>query len=249
MFIMKKYTITILTATLILTFFACTHKSGHITMISPVSNNTNNNNNNNNTPPLDTTQDVIDTSVCFERDILPIFTGSCAMAGCHNATYAKDGYIFTSYSTITAKGLVKGNSNASLIYTECKNGKMPKSPIAKLDSTQLSLISRWINMGATDDTDCPVNCDTTKFTFAAAIVPILQANCYSCHSTSAAPSVGGGYILDTYAGVLAQAQNGNLLGGIEHTAGLGAMPLGGAMLSECKITQVKEWVAAGAKNN
>src|SRR5690349_8075119 len=44
-----------------------------------------------------------DTALCFERDILPIFQSNCAKSGCHDAASAQDGYVFTSYQTITAK--------------------------------------------------------------------------------------------------------------------------------------------------
>ncbi len=193
--------------------------------------------------------DIMDTSVCFQRDVLPVFIASCAKSGCHDAATQKKGYNLTSYSHIIAKGLVAGNSSASKLYTDCVSGKMPQSPTPKLDSTQLSFMKRWINMGAHNDTDCIVNCDTTKFTFANAIVPILKSYCYSCHATAPAASSGGGIILDNYNSVLAQAQNGNLMGDLQHLTGHHAMPLGGSKLSDCKITQFRKWIDAGALNN
>ncbi len=205
------------------------------------------------TPPDSTTVDSTvtygDTSVCFQRDVMPIFTGSCAKAGCHDATTRADGYNLTSYSTILLKGLVKFSSGSSKLYTKCVSGKMPESPTPKLDSTQLSFIRRWIDKGAPDDTDCAVACDTTKFTFAAAIVPILSTYCYSCHASSAAASSGSGIVLDTYSGVVAQAQNGKLISDIDHSAGADFMPLGGYKLPDCQITQIKKWIEAGAPNN
>lgn len=239
---MKKFPILAPIVLLVICFYACTHKQQIHTIAT-----TNTSNNTNNT--TDTTQDTRDTSVCFQRDVLPIFTGYCAKSGCHDAATAKKGYILSSYSTIIRKGLVKGNAGASKLYTDCLSGKMPKSPTPKLDSTQLNFMSRWINMGAPNDTNCAVNCDTTKFTFAAAIVPILSNYCYSCHATASAPGSGGGIILDTYNGVLIEAQNGKLLGDLQHASGYNYMPLGGAQLSECKITQVSKWIAAGAQNN
>jgi len=244
---MKKFAFIISTAILILCFYACTHKP----QISPVvatgnNTNTNNNNNNNNT---DTTKDIVDTTVCFQRDILPIFTAYCAKSGCHDAITDAKGYNLSSYATIIQKGIVKGSAASSEIYAECYNGKMPKSPTPPLNGTQMNLLKQWINMGAPDDTDCIVNCDTTKFTFSAAIVPILSNYCYSCHSTASAASTGGGIILDTYNGVLIQAQNGKLIGDLQHAPGFNYMPLGGAQLSECKITQVSKWISAGAQNN
>ena len=245
---MKKFAFIIPLALFVLLFYACTHKPflqtapkthDTTTHITPVDT----------THTTDTTQDVVDTSVCFQRDILPMLQSNCAISGCHNAASAHKGYVYTTYATIMAKGIIPGNINSSATYTYCLSGKMPKSPVPAFDSTKLSLLRRWIINGAHDDTDCIVNCDTTKFTFAATIVPLLSANCYSCHATSSAASVGGNIILDTYTGVLTQAQNGKLLGDLNHAQGYNYMPLGGTQLSECKITQVSKWIAAGAQNN
>ncbi len=57
-----------------------------------------------------------DSTICFERDILPIFLANCAMSGCHDAQSHEDGYILTSYETITAKGIVPYEPNRSEIY-------------------------------------------------------------------------------------------------------------------------------------
>ena len=240
---MKKYVVLVCLMLVFISFYACTHKpQGVVPTIPVVKDSTSTN-------TTDTTTDIADTSVCFQRDVLPVFTAYCAKSGCHDAATDKKGYNLTSYSTIILKGLVKGNSGASKLYTECTKGKMPQSPTPKLDSTQLSLIRRWIDKGAPNDTDCPVNCDTSKYTYAAAIVPILHNYCYACHATSVAPGSGGGVALDTYAGLLLQAQNGKLLGDLQHSSGYNQMPLGGTQLSECKITQISKWIQAGAQNN
>jgi hypothetical protein len=129
-----------------------------------------------------------------------------------------------------------------------KSQYAPK-PNRKTNSTQLSLLKRWINNGAHNDTDCIVNCDTTKFTYSGAIAPMMKTYCNSCHATTSAATAGGGIILDTYASILVQAQNGKLLGAISHNSGFIYMPQGGVKLSDCKITQVSKWIAAGALNN
>ena len=227
--------------------YACTHKQQIAIVTNPNTNNNNNNNNNNS----DTTQEteVVDTSVCFARDVLPIFTGYCAMSGCHSVASAKKGYIFTDYAHIMANGVIAYRSSSSAAYADCVNGKMPKSPTPKLTGTQLSFMKRWIDQGAHNDTNCIVNCDTTKFTFVSAIVPILSKYCYSCHSTQSAATLGGGTILDSYSGVLAQVNNGKLLADLRHASGANYMPLGGAQLSDCKIIQFSKWIEAGAQNN
>ena len=192
---------------------------------------------------------VEDTTVCFQRDVLPVFLSSCAMSGCHDAISRKDGYNLTTYANIIARGLVKYNSGSSKLFTVCRGGSMPQYPISKLDSTQLSFIRRWIDMGAPNDTNCIVKCDTTIFTYSGAIAPMMKSNCNSCHSTAAASGAGGGIVLDNYNALLVQAQNGKLVGTISHNTGYSAMPKSGAKLTDCKITIVKKWIAAGAKNN
>jgi hypothetical protein len=202
------------------------------------------------TAVIDTSHTMIeDTSVCFQRDVLPIFLNSCGMSGCHNATSKKKGYDLTSYSTITKYGLTKWNPGSSLLYTICASKKMPKSPIPYLDSPKLAMIWIWIAKGAPNDTNCAVVCDTTKFTYSNAVVPILSSFCYSCHSAASASSSGGNFVLDNYNNVKAQALNGNLLGDISHATGHNAMPLSGLKLSDCKITQISKWINACALNN
>jgi len=242
---MKKTTFILSTFILIVCFYACTHEPFPV---PPTATNTTNTTTNT-TTQTDSTQTGGDTSVCFQRDILPLLQSNCAISGCHNAASAHKGYVYTSYATIMAKGIVVGNYSASETYIEIASRNMPKSPVPAFDSTKLSLLKRWINNGAHDDTDCAVICDTTKFTFAAAIVPILSSNCYSCHSTASAASAGGGIILDTYTGVNAEVQAGKLLGDIQHDSGFHYMPLGGTQLPECEITQISKWIAAGAQNN
>ncbi|ACU63798.1 c-type cytochrome [Chitinophaga pinensis] len=89
-------------------------------------------------------------------------------------------------------------------------------------------------------------CDTVNMKYAADVLPILQANCYSCHGNG---NVSGGVSLGSYASVKTQADNGNLVGTITHAAGYPAMPQGGAKLSDCNINKIKAWIARGAQNN
>ena len=220
----------------------CTHKPFPVPKVTII-----------NPPTVDTTHDstsnIPDTSVCFQRDVLPIFIGSCAKPGCHDAITNAEGYNLSTYSSIISRGLHKYNSSTSKLYTICVSGEMPTYPTPKLDSTLLSFIRRWIDKGAPNDTNCIVYCDTNKYTFATGVIPIMHKYCYGCHATAVAATSGGSVVLDTYSGVLAQAQNGKLIGDINHTTGFNYMPLGGAKLSDCQITQIKKWIAAGALNN
>ena len=232
------------TIVLVAIIITCTHKP-FTPISSPV--------NPHGTPPVDSTHTTdtfaVDTSVCFERDVLPIFIGSCAKPGCHDAiTHAED-LDLSNYNLIVSNGIVPYVSSSSSLYTICVIGAMPTPPTPLLDSTQLSFIRRWIDKGAPNDTNCAVTCDTSKYTFVKAVVPILKTYCYGCHATSIAPTSGGGFVLDTYTGVQVQAQNGKLYGDLNHDAGFHNMPLGGKKLPDCMIAQVKKWIDAGAQNN
>jgi hypothetical protein len=133
---MKQTTVVLAAFILIVGFYACSHpafpatKATHDTINASTTV----------VIPPDTTHtpEVVDTSVCSQRDILPISLGSCAMAGCHSAASRQDGYTLTNYATITSKGLVKGNAASSKIYTVCSNRSMPQSPIAKLTAHNLA---------------------------------------------------------------------------------------------------------------
>jgi hypothetical protein len=54
-------------------------------------------------------------ALCFERDVLPIFTSSCTQSECHDVQGHKEGYILTSFTGIS-RGVVPGNPDASIIY-------------------------------------------------------------------------------------------------------------------------------------
>jgi hypothetical protein len=90
-----------------------------------------------------------------------------------------------------------------------------------------------------------LKCDTTNVTYSQSIVPILSANCYTCHTTGNPNST---IVLDSYTSVLVYVTNGKLIPSIDHT-GPFPMPKGGSMLDPCSIEKIKKWVANGAHNN
>jgi mono/diheme cytochrome c family protein len=89
-------------------------------------------------------------------------------------------------------------------------------------------------------------CDTAHVTYAGTIAPLLQQQCSSCHGGSLPEA---GFAVSSYAQVRAKAANGQLLGTVNHDPGFPAMPQGGAKLSDCDLTKLRQWVAAGAPNN
>jgi cytochrome c5 len=90
-------------------------------------------------------------------------------------------------------------------------------------------------------------CDTTSMKFSANVRPILETNCYSCHS-NATFSISG-VKLEDHADVKARAESGSLLGTISHAAGFPPMPQGGSKLSACNINKIRAWINQGALNN
>jgi hypothetical protein len=90
-----------------------------------------------------------------------------------------------------------------------------------------------------------VTCDTTGVvSYSAKVVPILTANCYSCHIANQ-----GGIAMGTYAKDKLIAANGSLYGSIARINGYSPMPKGAAKMSVCNIAIIKKWIEAGSPNN
>jgi hypothetical protein len=190
------------------------------------------------------------SEIYFEKDVLPIFQNSCATTGvCHSEKDAQKGYILNSYTNImnsNKSGMVAGDPEKSMIYkmiTEKDPAKrMPKGSPA-LDTAKIGLIKRWIAEGAKNTSSC----DTTRFAYSAAIKPIIDSNCVKCHNGGPAAPASLNYT--TYEGLRTVALNGRLLGAITHSPGFSPMPKNSPQLSDCKVTQIKKWIQAGAPNN
>jgi hypothetical protein len=91
-----------------------------------------------------------------------------------------------------------------------------------------------------------VTCDTAGVQFTVDVLPIIEANCYSCHANGI---VNGGVTLDGYTNIIKQVQNGNLIGAITHAPGFVPMPYDGGKLSDCNIAKIQAWIHAGAPDN
>lgn len=191
-------------------------------------------------------------TVYFEQDLLPIITSNCASPNCHDNISHKDGVYLTSYEYILTTGGVKLTSpSSSKLYTSTNpNGggdRMPPPPAPALTAAQRALLLKWIQQGALD-LHCDAPCDSTVFTYAAAIQPIISLHCNGCHSGSAP---GGGLNYSTYAGVKASVDNGKFWGSIVHASGIKPMPYpqGSAKLDDCATTKIRKWIEAGAPEN
>ncbi len=200
-------------------------------------------------PPGITPPPVGSSTICFETNVLPIFVSNCAKSGCHDVITQANGLRYDNYSEIIKdiRPNDPGNSEAWKVILEDKADKrMPPPPAPTLSKAQKDSIYKWIVQGALNTVNCNTGCDTAFFTYSGAILPILQSSCIGCHSGTP-PS--GNIDLATYANVRVQALNGRLLGTVSHAAGFKPMPQSGNKLPDCKITQIRKWVEAGALNN
>ena len=92
----------------------------------------------------------------------------------------------------------------------------------------------------------PVTCDSLNATYSKQVLPIIVAECYSCHSGTAI--AGAGIKLDSYNSLKTQVNNGRLLGSVEQRPGFSPMPKGGK-LTQCENGKIRNWIKAGALNN
>jgi hypothetical protein len=229
---MRIYLPSVILASLFL-FYACTHEP-----TSP--------NGTGNIPTV--SANCSPDSVYFVNDVMPIIASNCAMSGCHDAVTRADGVDLTSYAKIM-NYVRAGNATRSELYEVIidtdPDKRMPPPPRSPLTAAQIAKIQKWINQGARNNS-CTSGCDTTRFTYAAIIKPMIDNKCAGCHK---AGSLGGNVDLSTYAGTRVVALNGKLVGSIMHQTGFSPMPKNTAKLSDCEITQVRKWVAAGSLNN
>lgn len=190
---------------------------------------------------VDTTKNCSTDTVYFVNDVLPIILANCAQAGCHDAVTQAEEVVLDKYSNIITTGeVVKGQALQSKLYEVIANGKMPPYPMS-LSQAQKDLIAKWINQGAKNNF-CASACDTTAFTYAANIKPIIDQQCNSCHN-------GGTILLNDHAHLSSHALDGSLMGAINHVVGYKPMPGANIMISECDRLKIQKWVDAGALNN
>jgi hypothetical protein len=89
-------------------------------------------------------------------------------------------------------------------------------------------------------------CDTANVSYAQQVVPILQNNCYSCHS---GPNPSTGIALDSYANLKTFISNGFLVDAVTQNGLVTPMPYGLPELPSCEVNTIVAWVDQGALNN
>jgi len=183
-----------------------------------------------------------DSSIAyFKNDILPIFTSNCTGTGCHNAVDKAEGLVLTNYKNIlklTDTQDPKGSELWKVLVSTNSNKMMPRTQ--RLSASDRNKILKWMNQGAKNDS-CTSGCDSTKYTYAADIAPIINKNCMGCHST-------GTTKIGTYSEIKVQVDNTNLWTDINTASGPRKMPPSSS-LSVCDKKKIQKWIAAGAPNN
>jgi hypothetical protein len=175
-------------------------------------------------------------SVCFNTQILPLITASCAQVGCHDANSRVEGLILNSYS-----GIMNMGTKDLLKYIKLTSGKMmPPPPQPRMEQANIDIIQRWVNEGAKNRICNPTSCDTLNVKYTSHIAPIMNTYCKGCHNSS---NVGGGVNLDNYADVKTSTLTGKMICTITAN-GCAIMPKGGPTLSNCNIRKIKIWAAA-----
>jgi uncharacterized membrane protein len=171
------------------------------------------------------------------------------MSGCHNAVSKKEGVILTDYTNIMREVKVSTPTSSDLYKCLFANSedRMPPAPLAEFTITQKSLVLKWIQQGAKNNScSNTATCDTVNVTYSASVMPVLKTYCVGCHS---AVSPSAGIDLSTYAKVKIYATNGQLMGSITHAAGYKPMPSSTSKLGTCEINQIKAWVTKGMLDN
>jgi len=202
--------------------------------------------------PTDTTHKTLrhtcsPDSVYFQNDIFPLITSNCSMGGCHDGSgHSDDARALLSYSDIMSYVKVSNPAGSKLYTCLTAKGedKMPRYPIGPLSKSQDSMILAWIKQGALNN-QCDGACDTVNITFSGTVFPLIQNSCIGCHSGS---SPNGSVSLTNYQEILAQANNGKLLGSITYASGLVGMPVS-VKLSDCDVNAIRIWIRNGAPNN
>ena len=190
-------------------------------------------------------------TVYFKNKILPLLVSNCATTGCHDEETHKEGVILTNYASVIETGEVKpGNPLDSKLYKVLFGGDkdddiMPPPPANPFTDEQKQLIYDWIAQGALNNA-CEGGCDTTHVTFSGTIWPLMQTWCTGCHTGN---NAGGGIPIENYADVVAIAQNGSLLGSINHDPDYVAMPKNADKLSDCQIAEIRIWIEEGTPDN
>lgn len=197
-----------------------------------------------------------DDTICFQQDILPLITSSCALSNCHDNITQREGFNFTNYTSIMANSdaVTPYQPNESELYQvlfETGEDRMPPSPYSPLTNEEKESIRKWISDGALNS-DCPTDvCDTLNpISYSEQIWPVINTNCVGCHNNSLQS---GSVNLSSYSNILLQVttlRNDTpvIVGVIKQLPGFVPMPPSG-MFDTCTIRTIELWIEQGSLNN
>lgn len=196
------------------------------------------------TPPVGGggTSPLASDTVCFNTEVLPLYSSYCGSSGCHDMASHKEGVILTDYSRIML-GIRAKQPNNSNYYTIIGHGMPPRNS-PQMTTANIETIKKWIEQGALN-TQCSNVCDTTVFTYAGAVQTILANNCGGCHGSK--PGTANVYLGDYASAKSYITSNSTIfLNAINYKAITASknMPQSGKMVA-CKITQIEKWIKNG----
>jgi hypothetical protein len=195
-------------------------------------------------------------TVDFKTQIQPVLNVSCVP--CHQAVKANGGLALDSAEAVAQGGksgaaVTAGNASSSLLYQRIsatdKSVRMPPGG-ASLPAETVALIRTWIEQGAQGIPRAMAG----GIEFARDVRPILEANCYACHSGEQAKSQ---LRLDRKAAALKGGMSGRVIlpGDSQHSRlihrvsgmdGEPRMPFGRKPLEPEQIAVLSRWIDQGA---
>lgn len=197
-------------------------------------------------------------TVCYQRDVAPIFLNSCGTTGCHSSGEGESGLDFTNYTSVM-KSINPFNAQKSKAY-QAITGKafvplMP--PGGALSENERILIRVWIDQGAKNTTCTTTGSVNTALKslgepvcFQRDLLPVLMSSCGTtgCHDQTTRSE---GYNITSYASVMS-----NLVkAGSPTTSKLytviknNSMPPGSyAKLTQAVKDSIYNWIKNGAAN-
>ena len=103
--------------------------------------------------PLSSQVVVITKDVHFSEDILPIFSKSCALSGCHaSGGHKPDLSSGSAYTSLTTGNYYSvGSPESSEIYQWLSGKRTTQMPPTGLDPTINATVLAWIKQGAKND--------------------------------------------------------------------------------------------------
>ncbi len=125
-------------------------------------------------------------TVYFQNEILPLILSSCATTDCHDRLTDEQDILLVDYASIIQYGEIEpGDPDNSKLYEKIidtdPDDRMPPPPANPLTIEQKNNIKKWIEQGAKNNY-CDEDCDTTNVTFSGTIWPVIELNCFGCHS-------------------------------------------------------------------